>query len=305
MNMKKTLSIIVVLVYYVFNLESAQSKLNVVASLPDLGAIAKEIGSERIKLTVLAGPNEDPHFIDPKPSFVRNLNQADVLIENGAELEAGWLPPLVNNARNPKILPGAIGNIQVIKNVRLLEVPIRAVDRSQGDVHPFGNPHFLLAPDNCITVASNIMETFSAIDKENAAFYSDNFKNFVDKISNKIPQWRKALEPYKGTKVITYHKSFNYLIEYFGLELSGTIEPKPGIEPSPAYINSLIPNAKKDGVKLVIIEPNRPRKTPEYVAKTIGAKLITLPLMPGGEGPADFFGWFDYIVKKLSDSLKQ
>lgn len=283
-----------------------QQKLNVVASLPDLAAIAKEIGGERIKITSLANGNEDPHFVDPKPSFIRILNQADVFIENGAELEAGWLPPLLINARNPKILGNNPNHIIGVANARLLEVPAGRIDRSQGDVHPMGNPHYLLSPDNCLALASDIANSLSAVDPANEEIYRKNLEKFKQRLKEKEVEWKKQLEPYKGTRVITYHKSFDYLLDYFGFELAGTIEPKPGIEPSPAHINQLIPEAKQKNVKIVIIEPNRPRKTPSQVSKAVGAKLVIAPLMPGGGGsPDDFFGWYDYIVKTIADALKQ
>jgi zinc/manganese transport system substrate-binding protein len=190
--MKKFNTIILIL-SVIFIAKARASKLNVVATLPDLGAIAKEIGGERIKLTVLANGNEDPHFVDPKPSFIRVLNQADVLIDNGAELEAGWLPPLVNNARNSKILGYSANHIIGITGVKMLEVPIGKIDRSQGDVHPMGNPHYLLSPDNCLIVASNIMESFSTIDRDGAQFYRNNLDKFTQRLNGKIVEWKKII----------------------------------------------------------------------------------------------------------------
>jgi|YelNatPaOPRAMG01_1025707.scaffolds.fasta_scaffold02845_9 zinc/manganese transport system substrate-binding protein len=283
----------------------AQPKLNVVASLPDLAALAREIGGQAIQVTSLATGLEDPHFVDPKPSFVRVLNRADLLLEGGAELEVGWLPPLVDSARNPKIRRQGPGNFVAAEGVRLLQVPTGPLDRAQGDVHPLGNPHFLLAPDNCSIVARRLAETLSRLDPTHAAIYQTNLAQFQARLDQKVAQWRQSLAPFRGTKVVTYHKSFDYFLDYFGLELVGTIEPKPGIEPTPAHINELIPKARQLGVKLVIIEPNRPRRTPERVAQAIGAQLVILPLMPGGQPAAkDFFGWFDYNVTQLVNVLK-
>jgi ABC-type Zn uptake system ZnuABC Zn-binding protein ZnuA len=304
----KTKSIVIIFLITTITIcASAATKLNVVASLPDLAAIAGEIGGERVKITSLANGNEDPHFVDPKPSFIRILNQADVLIENGAELEAGWLPPLINNSRNFKIIGyNSPNHVIGIEGVKLLEVPTARIDRSEGDVHPLGNPHYLLSPENCAIVAAHIADSLSTVDPQGADYYRKNLDSFKQKLESKIVEWKKRLEPFKGTRVITYHKSFNYFIDYFGLELAGTIEPKPGIEPSPSHINSLIPQAKQQQVKLVIIEPNRPRKTPTQVANAIGGKLVICPLMPGGgNSPEDFFGFYDYIVKTICDSLKQ
>lgn len=283
-----------------------QATLNVVATLPDFGAIAQEIGGDKIKVTSIARGTEDQHFVDARPSYVRVLNQADVLIEGGAELEIGWLPPLVNGARNSKILSDAPGHVILSRGIRLLEVPTGPVDRSMGDVHPFGNPHFSVDPANGKIIAARLADTFTQLDAANATFFEANRQKFNERLDKKLVEWTKLMEPYRGTKVVTYHKSFDYFLERFGLELAGTIEPKPGIEPSPSYINALIPRLKAEGVKLVIIEPFRPRKTPEYVAQAIGAKLLLVPGSAGGnEKVKDYFSLFDYDVTLIVAALKE
>src|SRR5436190_18246152 len=160
----------------------SHAKLNVVATLPDFGAIAQEIGKDKIKVTSIARGTEDPHFVDAKPSYIRVLNQADVLLEGGAELEIGWLPPLVNGARNSKILGDAPGHVILSRGIRLLEVPTGPVDRSMGDVHPFGNPHYSLDPANGKVIASSLAETFSRVDARNAAYYQQNSKKFSERL---------------------------------------------------------------------------------------------------------------------------
>ena len=283
-----------------------QAKLNVVATIPDYGAIAEEIGGDKVKVTAIARGTEDQHFVDARPSYIRVLNQADVLIEGGAELEIGWLPPLVNGARNDKILSDAPGHVILSRGIRLLEVPTGPVDRSMGDVHPFGNPHYSLDPANGKIIANALAETFSRLDPANAAYFRANLQKFNERLDKKLAEWTKLLEPYRGGKVVTYHKSFDYVLERFGLVLAGTIEPKPGIEPSPSYINSLIPKLKAEGVKLVIIEPFRPHKTPEYVAQAIGARLLVLPgAVNGNEKVKDYFSLFDYDVAQIVGALKE
>src|SRR2546430_2057236 len=283
-----------------------QAKINVVATLPDFAAIAEEVGGDKVKVTSIARGTEDQHFVDARPSYIRVLNQADVLIEGGAELEVGGLPPLVNGARNSKILSDAPGHVVLSRSIQLLEVPTSPVDRSMGDVHPFGNPHFSLDPANGKIIASRLAETFSQLDSANAAFYQDNLKKFNARLDQKMAEWKKLMEPYHGAKVITYHKSLNYFLERFGLELAGTIEPKPGIEPSPSYISSLVPRLKAEGIKLVMIEPFRPRKTPEYVAQNIGAKLLLLPgSVNANEKVKDYFSLFDYDVTQIAAALKE
>src|SRR5256886_13384726 len=284
----------------------AQAKLNVVATLPDYGSIAEELGGDKVKVTTIARGTEDQHFVDARPSYVRVLNKADVLIEGGAELEVGWLPPLVAGARNNRILSDAPGHVILSRGIRLLEVPTGPVDRSMGDVHPFGNPHFSLDPANGKVIAKVLAETFSRLEPANAAYFQANLQKFNERLDKKLAEWTKLLEPYRGSKVVTYHKSFDYVLERFGLELAGTIEPKPGIEPSPSYINGLIPRLKAAGVKIVMIEPFRPRRTPEYVAQAIGAKLLLLPgSVRGNEKIKDYIGLFDYDVAQVVAALKE
>ena len=284
----------------------AEAKLNVVATIPDFGAIAEELGGDKVKVTTIARGTEDQHFVDARPSYVLVLNQADVLIEGGAELEIGWLPPLVAAARNRKILSDAPGHVILSRGIRLLEVPTGPVDRSMGDVHPFGNPHFSLDPANGKIIAGELTGVFSKLDPPNARYFEARNKKFGERLDQKLAEWTKLLEPYRGAKVVTYHKSFDYFIERFGLDLAGTIEPKPGIEPSPSYINGLIPRLKAAGVKIVMIEPFRPRQRPEYVAQAIGAKLLLLPgSVRGNEKIKDYIGLFDYDVAQVVAALKE
>lgn len=284
---------------------AVQAKLNVVATLPDFGSVAEEVGGDRIKVTNLARGGEDPHFVDARPSLIVVLNKADLLIYGGAELEMGWLPPLANNARNSKILPGASGNLNAAVGVRLLDIPVGPVDRSQGDVHPSGNPHYMLDPLNAKIVATSIAEKLATLDPANGEFYKANARRFGERIDQKLIEWTKKLAPLRSTKVVTYHKSFDHFLERFGLVLAGTIEPKPGIEPSPTHINALIPRMKQEGVKLMLIEHNRPKKTPNYVAHATGAKLVLAPQMVGGdEAASDYVGLIDHLVKLVSEAMK-
>ncbi|MST95159.1 MAG: zinc ABC transporter substrate-binding protein [Pedosphaera sp.] len=284
----------------------AAAKLNVVATFPDFGVIAQAVGGDNIKITTLARGTEDPHFVDARPSFIRVLNQADVLLEGGAELEVGWLPPLLTGARNAKILIDGPGRVVMSRGIRLLGLPTGPIDRSMGDVHPAGNPHYWLDPANGKIMAGQLAEVFSRLDAANADAYRANLKKFSDRLDQKIADWTKALEPYRGVKVVTYHKSYEYFAERFGLSVVGQIEPKPGIEPSPTHITALIPRMKLEGVKLLLIEPNRPRRTPDYVAKATGARLLLLPDKVGAhEKVTDYIGLFDYDVAQIVAALKE
>ena len=210
----------------------AQAKLNVVATLPDFGSLAREIGGDKVDVTVLAKATEDPHFVDARPSFVVSLRSADVLIDGGAELEIGWLPPLLQNARNPKIEIGKPGRVQASQGIRLMNVPTN-VTRAAGDVHALGNPHFMSDPIIAKAVAQHIAQSFAALDPADAAFYEANCKKFEATINAKLQEWGTAMLPFKGQPVVAYHDSWPYFAHRFGLNIEIFLEPKPGIPPSP------------------------------------------------------------------------
>ena len=270
------------------------------ASTPDLGSLAREIGGDRVEVTSLAKGTEDAHFVDAKPSFIRILNQADVLIEGGADLEVGWLPPLVVNARNSKIQLGQPGRIIAAEVIRLLEVPSGPVDRSLGDVHPFGNPHFTMDPINGELIARLLSERFCLVAPGDCSIFQSNLKQFEDKIDARMPIWQKQMAPLNGAKAISYHKSFSYLAERFRLRIVNTIEPKPGIPPSAAHVLNLVAQMKSESVRLILMEPNHERKTPSFLSQETGAKIAFVPSMVGGTKEAsDYVALFDSIVQTL------
>ncbi len=282
----------------------AHAKINVVAATPDVGALAKEIGKDMVEVTSIAKPTEDPHFVDAKPGFIVKLNKADLLIEGGCQLETGWLPPLITGARNKRILEGNTGYLVASEGVQVLEVPVSA-DRAMGDVHPFGNPHFLLDPLNGKVVAAHICDRLCQIDEANCGYYKNNLKDFVKRLDLKLSEWQKALEPYQGTKIVTYHKTYPYLAQRFHLDVAGTLEPKPGVPPSPSHLNGLVPAMKTAGVKLILIEPFRERKIPEFVAAQTGAKVVVVPIMVGGQKEInDYISLFDYTVQQIVSAMK-
>src|SRR4051812_24068100 len=211
---------------------AVNGKIKVVATTPDFAAVAREIGGNAADVVALAKPTEDPHFVDAKPSHIVTLNRADVLIEGGAELELGWLPPLLESSRNAKIAAGAPGRIVASQGIKMLEIPT-SFDRSKGDVHSLGNPHFLIDPLNAKIVAGQMAEHFAQVDPGSAAMYKANLATFNAKVDSKLAEWQKTLAPFKGAKIVTYHKDFVYLAQRFGLEIIDELEPKPGIAPSP------------------------------------------------------------------------
>ncbi|MCF6156296.1 MAG: zinc ABC transporter substrate-binding protein [Candidatus Brocadia sp.] len=282
----------------------AQAKLNIVATTSDLSALVSEIGKEKVNITTISKPTEDPHFVDAKPGFIVKLNKADMLIEGGLQLEMGWLPPLVLSARNQKILPGNSGYIVASSGVHILEVPT-ALTRAAGDIHPFGNPHIMLDPLNGKIVATHVCDRLCQIDAENCNYYKDNLNNFIKKLDQKLPEWQKMMDPFQGTKIVTYHKTFPYFAKRFNLNVIGELEPKPGIPPSPSHLNTLIPMMKDEGVKLILIEQFRERKIPEFVSERTGAKVVVLPIMVGGQKEIqDYLDLFDYTINQIVTALK-
>src|SRR5712672_1923721 len=283
---------------------SAQAKINVVATLPDLGSLAREIGGDNVSVTVLAKPTEDPHFVDARPSFVVSMRSADVLIDGGAELELGWLPPLLQNARNPKIEIGKPGRIQASQGVRLMNVPAN-VTRAAGDVHALGNPHFMSDPIIAKAVAQHIAQSFAALDPPNAAFYDANYKKFEATINGKLQEWGAAMLPFKGQNVVAYHDSWVYFAHRFGLNIDIFLEPKPGIPPSPSHLAEVIEKIKAQKIKAIIVEPFHDRKLAEKVASSTGAKVVDFAQYPGGLPGADsYVKLIDKLVANLSAALK-
>lgn len=283
---------------------SAHAKLNVVTTLPDLGALAREIGGDKVEVTTLAKPTEDPHFVDARPSFVVQLRSADVLIDGGAELEIGWLPPLLQNARNAKLEVGQPGRVQAAQGVRLMNVPTN-VTRAAGDVHALGNPHFVIDPIIAKTVAQHIAQAFSAVDAANAASYDANYKKFEAAINAKLQEWGAAMLPFKGQHVVAYHDSWPYFAHRFGVEIDIFLEPKPGIPPSPAHLAEVIEQIRAQKIKAVIVEPFHDHKIADKVASATGAKVVEFAQYPGAlPGTDTYIKLIDKLVANLSAALK-
>jgi zinc/manganese transport system substrate-binding protein len=282
----------------------AHAKLNVVATTPDIAAIAKEIGGDKIELTTMARPTEDPHFVDAKPSFIVKLNKADVLIHGGAELEVGWLPKLIEQARNAKIVGAAKGEVRCCEGVKMLEVPEK-LDRSAGDIHAAGNPHFLIDPENAKIVAHHISAAFGNSDAANREFYEANAKRFTETLDAKLVGWKATLEPFNGRHVVAYHNSWLYFTERFGLKIDIFLEPKPGIPPSPSHLASVMAKMKEQNARVVIVDPYLDRKTAETVARGTGAKVVAVTQFPGGVKGTEggYIALMDYLVNALAAAL--
>lgn len=286
------------------NVQAAE-RLRVITSTPDFAAIATEVGGDRVDVLSLAKGTQNPHFVDARPSFIVELSKADMLIEGGLELEIGWLPPLLLSARNSNIQPNAPGRVVAALNVPILEVPTFRVDRSMGDVHPAGNPHFTLDPDNGKIVAETIADALIHIHPQDAAVFQANLERFKNTLDAKIQQWVTQMEPFRGAKVVSYHKSYNYFIERFGLELVSTVEPKPGVPPSPAHVEALTALMKAQGVRVVMLEPYYVRALPDVINRETGAQILVLPTMPGGVPEVQTYAdLFQYNINALTNALR-
>ncbi|HEX4666144.1 MAG TPA: metal ABC transporter substrate-binding protein [Chthoniobacterales bacterium] len=283
---------------------TAQARINVVATLPDFGAVAREIGGNNVDVTVLAKPTEDPHFVDARPSFVVKLRAADVLIDGGAELEIGWLPPLLQNARNSKIEVGRPGRVQASQGIRLMEVPAQ-LTRAAGDVHATGNPHFMVDPIIAKAVAAHIANAFAAVDPAQAAEYRTNEQKFETTINARLQEWGAKLLPYRGQSLVAYHDSWPYFGHRFGFNVSVFLEPKPGIPPSPSHLAEVIAQMKAQKIKAIIVEPYHNRKIAEKVAQSTGAKVVDFAQFPGAlPGTDNYVQLINKLVNNLAAALK-
>jgi zinc/manganese transport system substrate-binding protein len=283
---------------------SAHAKLNVIATTPDIAAIAKEVGGDQVEITTLTRPTEDPHFVDAKPSFILKLNKADVLLEGGAELEIGWLPSLLNQSRNEKIASGASGRVLCNEGIAMREVPT-ALDRSKGDIHAAGNPHYLVDPANAKIVAAHIADSFGKLDAKAAEKFQANLKKFADALDAKMTQWQEKLAPFKGQQLVAYHNSWLYFAERFGLRIELFLEPKPGIPPSPAHLADVIAKMKENKARVIIVDPYLNRKTAETVARSTDATVVDVSQFPAGIKGTEggYIQLLDYLVNAIAKAL--
>ena len=278
--------------------------VHVVSSIPTLGSFAKEVGGNRVSVESLGKGYQDPHFVEPKPNLMLVLNRADLLLHVGLELEIGWLPPLVLGSRNPKIQQGEPGNLDCSRAIPVLDVPTTKVDRSMGDIHPQGNPHYWLPPGNAKIIAKEIAERLAQLDPEGRADYQKNLAAFNARVDSSASAWAPMIAKMKGAKVATYHKSWSYVSQWLGLEEIGYVEPKPGIPPDPQHLSRLIGVMKQEGAKLLLMEDFYNKSVATLVAEKAGAKLLDLPTDVGARPEIkDWFTLVDTVVKTLSSAV--
>ena len=285
---------------------NAFAAIKVVTTTQDLESIAREVGGDKVTVDSLAKGYQDPHFVEPKPSFILKLHAADLLIAVGRELEIGWLPPLVNQARNPRIAPNGDRYLDASLNAKILEIPTGQITRAMGDVHPAGNPHYWLGPDNGRRIAQAIQKKLSEISPSDASYFAQRYADFDGRLSEAEKRWQAAMAPYKGVKVVTYHRSWPNFTDTFGLNVVGYVEPKPGIPPSPSHTLELIQEMKRQNIKIIIIEPYFDSKTPNAIARETGAQVAVLaPSVGGAKEVTDYFKLFDYDVNLVVNAIKQ
>ncbi len=281
----------------------ASAKVKVVTTNQDLAWLARTIGGENAEVDFLAYSTQDPHLVEPRPSFVNKLARADMLVRIGMDLDL-WVESLQNASANSKIGYNGRGFVDASRGIRPLQVPTRKVDPSQGDLHVFGNPHYFSGPTQLSVVARNIADGFIRVDAANKATYEANYRALTGRLSEALKGWRARLAPFKGKGVVTYHQSLIYLLTDFGLVEAANVEPRPGLEPTPGHVAGVARDMKADGVRVILTEDFRPRRYTNLLVKQTGAKLVVIPGGIGGEkGVDDYFAYIGVIVDRLAAAL--
>jgi len=278
--------------------------IKIVTTTTDTKSIAELIGGNKVSVTSIATGYQNPHFVDPKPSYIISLTNADLFVTVGLDLETGWSPQLLSSSRNTKIQKGAAGYVDASEGVNLLQVPTSA-NRAEGDIHIFGNPHYWLDPLNGKIIARNIANGLERIDPSNKSFYEANLVTFNNKIDAKLKEWQGKMAPYKGSKIIAYHNEWVYFETRFGLQIVDFMEPKPGIPPTPSQLVKVIKEVPVNKIKVIISSPYFTTSSSDVVAKQTGVKELTLATSVGAfDSVKDYFSLFDYNIDNLITVLK-
>ncbi len=278
----------------------ALAKLTVVTTTQDPAALTRAVGGDRVDVTALCKGYQDPHFLDAKPSYMLALNKADLVEAIGLEFEIGWLPPLLNGARNPKVSPGNPGYLDLSTLVKPLDVTASA-DRAGGDVHPFGNPHYWLDPENGRLMARGIAARLSSLDPAGQATYAANLKAFEQQLDVKEAAWSKAMAPLSGQAIVTFHKSWSYFLDRYHLNVVAFVEPKPGSQPTAQHTIEVINVAREKNVKVLLMENFYDRRSPDQIATHTSAKVVFVPSMVGGTDKVQtYFDLFDVVVDAVA-----
>jgi len=280
-------------------------KLNVITATTDMAALVQEVGGDHINIESLAKGYQDPHFVEPKPSFLLKLRQADLLIVVGLQLEIGWLPPLITQSGNPRIQVSAPGYLDASQFAEILEIPTGVVTRAMGDVHPLGNPHYWLDPNNGRRIARGFAQKLGELDPADNSYFQQRFQDFDKRLTAAEQKWGSEMAPYRGRKLVTYHNSFPNFAKHFHLEVIGYVEPRPGIPPTPSHTIELIGLMKRENCKLVLVEPYFDLKTPNSIGAATGGKVVVyLPSVGGEKQVTTYFELFDYDIALITKAIQ-
>jgi len=279
------------------------AKIRVVASLPDLAALTEAVGGDLVEVDTLARSDQNPHDIEVRPSLMLKLRRADLLVRNGAGGDP-WVEPLVVGAQNARILPGAAGHVDASRGVAIIAPP-GPMDRSRGDVHPEGNPHYTLDPATAEVVTANILEGLARVAPQHARVFESRRREFLGRLAEAMERWRTALAPARGARVVTYHETFTYFLRRFGLEQAGAVEDRPGIPPSPGHLAGLIRTIRERRVRAIVAEPYADPRTVQLVARETGVPVVALGAPAGKrEGGAGYIETIDRLVARLAEVLR-
>jgi len=286
------------------SLAAEAKKPNVVTTTEDLAALAREVGGDLVSVEAIARGYQDPHFVEPKPSFLLRLQKADLLVLVGLQLEIGWLHALIQQCRNPRIQPGAGGYVDVSSSAEILEVMTTPVTRAMGDVHPLGNPHYWLDPENGRRIAKTVEQKLAQLRPADAASFAKRFGEFDRRLAEAEKRWEQKMAPFRGRQVVTYHRSWPNFVKRFGLVVVDYVEPQPGIPPTPRHTLALIARMKREDIKVILVEPYFDLRTPQSIARQTGAEVVVLlPSVGGVKEVKDYFQLFDYNINLLAGIL--
>ncbi len=283
---------------------AAADKLRVVASLSDLKALTEAVGGDLVEVDTLARGDQNPHDLELRPSLMVKLRRADLLVRNGIDGDP-WVEPLVRGAGNGRLAPGGVGLLDVSRGIQILGVPQGPVDRSRGDVHPEGNPHYTLDPASAAIVTANIVEGLARLAPDQRSVFEARRREWLTRLDAVLVRWQESLAPYRGTRVVTYHDTWIYFLDRFGLVSAGTVEDRPGIPPAPAHVAELVRRMRSEQVRVLVYEPWADRKLVERIARETGARAVGLATAVGATKEAtSYLELFEFNVRALAQALR-
>jgi zinc/manganese transport system substrate-binding protein len=298
--MKWCLSAFLICAAFLPSLASARP-LHVVAAYPYIGDLVEKIGGSNVRVFSLARADYNPHVIIPRPSFIAQIRRADLLIISGAQLEIGWMPPLLRQANNPAVQTGEPGFLDLSQYVTLIDVPT-SVSREHGDVHPEGNPHFYLDPENILIIARAIKDKLAQLDSQNASYYEGRYREFSELWGKKLVEWTQKMAPLRNTRVVEYHKNYDYFLHRYKLQIAGTVEPLPGIPPTSKHIEHLEALLTAAPAPLILQDVYNPDDASRHLAGKLNMKLVVLPHDVGAvKETTDIFSLFDELVRRITE----